>query len=106
VLIFFRVEKPILNLLENYLHIALAIPLLTGITLPLEQLIFSLNKNKQYIALTMASTSFNIIAMSLLMHYFGLLQVFFLLIVTEASLITAYYFILKPYFSKAKDYNI
>lgn len=103
VLIFFHVEKPIFNLLENYLHIALLIPLLTGITLPLEQLMFSLNKNRQYIALTVASTSFNTIAMSLLMHYFGLLQVFFLLIVTEASLITAYYFILKPYFSKAKS---
>lgn len=102
VLHFFRVEKNLFSLLKNYLHIALLIPLLTGITLPLEQLIFSLNKNRQYITLTIASTCLNIIIMSLLMHYFGLLQVFLLLIITEVSLITIYYIILKPYFNKAK----
>ena len=102
VLKFFRVEKQIFYLLENYLHIALLIPLLTGITLPLEQLIFSLNKNKQYIALTMASTTINLIVMSLLMHFFGLIQVFFLLIITETVLISIYFMLLKPYFIKAK----
>lgn len=106
VLKFFRVDKQIFNLLENYLHIALLIPLLTGITLPLEQLIFSLNKNKQYIALTMASTTINLIVMSLLMRFFGLFQVFFLLIITEGMLISIYFTLLKPYFTKAKMESI
>lgn len=106
ILHFFRVEKQLFAVLENYLHIALLIPLFTGITLPLEQLIFSLNKNKQYITLTILSTCLNIVIMSLLMHYFGLIQVFLLLIVTEVCLITIYYIILKPYFTKAKiEYN-
>ena len=69
-------------------------------------LIFSLNKNKQYIALTMASTTINLIVMSLLMRFFGLFQVFFLLIITEGMLISIYFTLLKPYFTKAKMESI
>lgn len=98
VLVFFKVDKQIFNQLENYLHIALLIPLFTAITLPLEQLIFSLNKNKIYIRLTISMTIFNIVGISFLMKFFGLFQVFILLILTEIILITIYFSILKKYF--------
>lgn len=98
VLVFFKVDKDIFNQLENYLHIALLIPLFTAITLPLEQLIFGLNQNKIYIRLTIIMTIFNIVGISLLMKFFGLPQVFILLIFTEILLITIYFSILKKYF--------
>ncbi|WP_396156327.1 oligosaccharide flippase family protein [Flavobacterium sp.] len=102
VLLFFKVDNTVFNRLETYLHIALLIPFFTAITLPLEQLIFSLNKNKIYIRLTIATTIFNIVGISFLMIFFGLLQVFFLLIITELFLITIYFSILKSYFNKTK----
>jgi O-antigen/teichoic acid export membrane protein len=102
VLLFFKVDNTVFNRLETYLHIALLIPFFTAITLPLEQLIFSLNKNKLYITLTIATTIFNIVGISLLMMFFGLLQVIFSLIITEIFLITIYFSILKRYFNKTK----
>jgi O-antigen/teichoic acid export membrane protein len=98
VLVFFKVDQQIFNQLENYLHIALLIPLFTAITLPLEQLIFGLNKNKIYIRLTISMAIFNIVGISFLMKFFGLYQVFILLILTEIILITIYLSILKKYF--------
>lgn len=98
VLVFFKVDKHIFNQLENYLHIALLIPLFTAITLPLEQLILGLSKNKIYIKLTISMTIFNIVGISILMKSFGLTQVFILLILTEIILIAIYLSILKKYF--------
>lgn len=100
VLVFFKVDNKVFSTLETYLHIALLIPFFTAITLPLEQLIFSLNKNKIYITLTIATTIFNVAGISLLMMFYGLLQVFFLLIITEIFLTTIYFLILKQYFTK------
>lgn len=100
ILKFFRVEEILINQLEKYLHIALFIPLLIGCTLPLEQLIFSLNKNKEYIRITVIITIFNTIGLALAMKFFELKEVFFMLILTESILIIAYLALLKPYFIK------
>jgi Na+-driven multidrug efflux pump len=100
VLTFFRVEPNHINQLENYLHIALVIPFLIGITLPLEQLLFSLNKNKEYIRTTIIMTCFNIVTMSLVMKFYSLKEAFILLIITEAILIAIYLRLLRPYFLK------
>lgn len=102
VLTFFKVDKEIINSLEVYLQIALLIPLFTAITLPLEQLIFSLNKNSIYVKLTIFTAIINIFTISILIKYFGLFQVFFLLIVTELFLITIYLTILKKVLIKQK----
>lgn len=99
VLQFFKVEKKMIPEFVNYLNIALLIPFLIGITLPLEQLLFSLNKNKPYIKLTIISALFNVVGLSIIMTFFGLKEAFFLLIITELSLIFIYLLILKPYFS-------
>ena len=100
VLEFFRVEEILINKLEKYLHIALFIPLLIGCTLPLEQLIFSLNKNKEYIRITVIITLFNTIGLAFVMKFYQLKEVFFMLIITELILIIAYVALLKPYFTK------
>lgn len=77
VLVFFKVDNSIIKQLEFYLHIALLIPFFTAITLPLEQLIFSLNKNKIYIILTIATTIFNIAGISFLMIFLDYFKYFF-----------------------------
>lgn len=102
ILIFFKVDVAHFSEIENYLYIAVFIPLLIGITLPLEQLIFSLNKNKEYIRLTIISTIFNVLGLSVLMHSFGLAQAFLLLIFTEACLAMLYCYVLKNEFNKLK----
>lgn len=99
VLRFFKVEYKMITEFKNYLHVALLIPFLIGITLPLEQLLFSLNKNNQYIKTTIIAATFNVIGLSLTMTFFGLKEAFLLLIATELSLILVYLLILKPYFS-------
>ena len=98
ILYFFRVDETLIKLLESYLHIALFVPFLIGLTSSLEQLIFSLNANKPYIRLTIASTSFNIMSLSLTMMYFTLHEVFYILIFTEACLVISYLILLRPYF--------
>ncbi len=100
VLKFFRVDINHIAQLENYLHIALVIPFLIGCTLPLEQVIFSLNKNREYIRTTMIMTCFNIITMSLVMKFYSLREAFIMLILTEALLIVIYVLMLRPYFFK------
>ncbi|MGX7667846.1 oligosaccharide flippase family protein [Flavobacterium pedocola] len=104
ILTFFKVDAVHMAEIENYLHLAVFIPFLIGITLPLEQLIFSLNKNKEYIRVTILSTIFNILGLSVLMHTFGLAQAFFLLIFTEACLAGIYCYVLKNEFNKLKHF--
>ncbi len=99
VLRFFKVDKNMLTEFNNYLNIALIIPLLIGITLPLEQIMFGLNKNNTYIKTTIFTAVFNVIGLSLIMTFYGLKEAFFLLIFTELMLIFIYLLILKPYFS-------
>ncbi len=99
VLRFFKVDKNMLTEFNNYLNIALIIPLLIGITLPLEQIMFGLNKNNTYIKTTIFTAVFNVTGLSLIMTFYGLKEAFFLLIFTELMLIFIYLLILKPYFS-------
>ncbi|MDQ7959311.1 MULTISPECIES: oligosaccharide flippase family protein [Flavobacterium] len=103
VLAFFRVDEHLFDQLEKYLHIGLFIPLLICGTSSLEQLLFSLNKNYIYIRLTMASTIFNILGLSFAMYFYGLEGVFYMLIITEISLVMIYYAILRKYFNGSKE---
>ena len=95
-----------LNEYNNYLNIAIFIPLLVGTTLALEQILFGLNKNDIYIKTTIFITVFNVIALSLIMTFYGLKEAFFLLMFTELMLIFIYLLILKPYFSTTYLNNI
>ncbi|AWI25073.1 oligosaccharide flippase family protein [Flavobacterium pallidum] len=99
VLRFFKVDKTMLLEFVSYLHIGLLIPLLIGVTLPMEQLLFSLNKNRYYISITIASTILNAVGITIAMTYFALREAFFVLIITELCLICIYLLILKPYFA-------
>ncbi|WP_181248519.1 lipopolysaccharide biosynthesis protein [Flavobacterium magnum] len=103
VLRFFKVENALLPEFITYLHVALFVPLLIGITLPMEQLLFSLNKNRYYIRITILSTCLNALGIALSMTFFGLREAFFVLIITELSLTCIYLLILKPYFAASNS---
>jgi O-antigen/teichoic acid export membrane protein len=103
---FFRVDDALVPTFESYLKLALFIPLLIGITLPLEQLLFSLNQNKVYIRLTIGTTVLNTLLVSIAMKFFELTQVFIFLIATELALIICYYLVLRPSFQQIKKIKI
>ncbi len=105
ILLFFKVDNHLLSEFKIYLHLALIIPIFIGVTLPLEQLLFSLNKNKQYIKITILSTIFNFIGLSLIVNYLGLKEVIIFLIITEVTIAFIYLLILKPYFSQQAIVN-
>lgn len=100
ILFFFKVAPNLIPQLENYLHIAVLIPLLIGFTLPMEQLIFSFNKNKEYVKITIFITLFNILGVSAMIYWLDNQAVFLFLIATEMLLIIIYSFLLKPYWIK------
>lgn len=101
ILIFFKVKSNLL-VMDEYLKIALLIPFLIGFTLPFEQLLFSLGKNKEYIKVTIGITLFNIIVLTTSTKFFGLMSAFLTLIFTEICLFVIYWILLKNYFKSDK----
>lgn len=100
ILLFFKVTPLLIPQFENYLHLALVIPLLIALTLPMEQLIFSFNKNKQYIQITFFITFFHILGVSSMIYWLDIYFVFLFLILTEIILILLYRVLLQPYLYK------
>lgn len=96
VLVFFNVDNTIFTQLENYLHVALILPLLIGVTLAMEQLLFSLNMNKIYIRITIFITLFNIIGLAIASKFFHLKEAFIFLLLVELLLIIVYSYLLMP----------
>ena len=74
---------------------ALIIPVFIGGNLALEQLIFSLNKNRVYISTTIFITIFGTISLLLFSHFFLLKGVIWSLLTTEIVLITSYLVLVK-----------
>ncbi|WP_158611905.1 oligosaccharide flippase family protein [Flavobacterium macacae] len=98
VLLFFKVGAELINKLSSYLRLALLLPFLIAITLPLEQLIFNFSKNKEYIRLTIFSTIINILGLTILIRFSEDLKYSILLLIgIEMFLILAYLILLKSY---------
>lgn len=100
ILVFFKVTLNLIPQFENYLHIALIIPLLIAITLSMEQLIFSFNKNKPYIRITFFITLFHILGVSLMIFWQDIYFVFLFLIITEIFLVLLYSILLQSLWSR------
>lgn len=103
VLLFFKVGAELINKLSSYLRLALLLPFLIAITLPLEQLIFNFSKNKEYIRLTIFSTIINILGLTILIRFSEDLKYSILLLIgIEMFLILAYLILLKSYLFNRK----
>jgi O-antigen/teichoic acid export membrane protein len=89
------------NLIENF-RLALVVPLLTAISLPLRQLMFGFDLQKIYIKITIIMTIFNFILLFLLTNIQGLRGAFLSIIIIEFIIIVLYAFVL---FKNSKQTN-
>lgn len=98
VLTFFKVEQTMIIELTPIFRLSLAIPLLIAVSQPLEQLLFSLNKNAIYVKLTIIATVIGVLSLVIFANYFELIGAIIILILTELLLVLFYYLSLKNYF--------
>lgn len=98
VLTFFKVEQAMITDLIPVFRLSLIIPLLIAVSQPLEQLLFSLNKNAVYVKLTIVATIIGVLSLVVFTTFFELVGVIIILILTELLLALFYYISLKNYF--------
>jgi len=99
ILLFFKLHASELDIMGGYLKIGLLIPIFMGITFALKQLILALNKNKEYIRITIGTTFLSLGLLYFLVNRIGLEGAFITTICIEIIVIILYYFVLKPIFS-------
>lgn len=87
---YFEIDSNHIPLISKYFRIALLIPLLIAISLPLRQLMFAFNLNKMYIIFTISTTIVNFILLILFTTILGLKGVFISIIIIELIVITLY----------------
>ncbi|UGS23642.1 oligosaccharide flippase family protein [Flavobacterium channae] len=81
--------------LSNLLEVAVFIPLILAISVPLKQLILALNYKKFYVRLTSIMVAINLLAIVFLLPLFKVYGVFYSLIATDLMVIIFYIYQLK-----------
>lgn len=81
--------------IAGLLRLAVLIPLLLAVSIPLKQLLLGDNQQKLYVRITMVMVVVNLIAMVLLLDRYKIYGVLLSLVVTEIATIAIYYFNLK-----------
>ena len=81
--------------LSSLLEVAVFIPILLAISIPLKQLILGYNYKKFYVRLTSIMVVFNLLAIVLLLPYYQVYGVFYSLIATDLIIIIFYLYQLK-----------
>jgi O-antigen/teichoic acid export membrane protein len=94
ILLFFKVNVRNLDNLNAYFKLGLLIPFFMGISIALKQLMFSFNKNKEYIRITFFTTTTSLILMSFLLQRIGLNGAFISIILAEILFIILYFYTL------------
>ncbi len=90
VLRFFTDSVHSIGYLDPILKLTLLVPFLMAFTLPLEQLMFSLNTQKVYVRIAMSVTVINVLLILTLISEYGLNGVILSLIIAEALFIIFY----------------
>jgi len=98
VLVFFKVDAIMIFDLIPLFRLSLVIPFLIAISQPLEQLLFSLNKNVVYVKLTIIATIIGVLCLIIFTPHFKLIGALVVLILTELLLALFYFLSLKNYF--------
>lgn len=101
ILLFFKVNPNDVDKLAVYFKIGLMIPVFMGISFALKQLMFSFNKNKEYIKITIISTILSLLTMFFLLHCMGLKGAFISTVFAEFLIILTYGLVLKTTFVNA-----
>ena len=82
-------------ILSNLLEVAVFIPLILAVSIPLKQLILALNYKRFYVRLTSIMVIFNLFAIVFLLPKFKVYGVFYSLIATDLIVIIFYLYQLK-----------
>lgn len=99
ILLFFKVSSQNIDRLSSYFKIGLLIPVFMGVSFALKQLMFSFNKNKSYIRITIFSTILSLITLFFLLQSIGLKGAFITTIIAEFFIISSYILVLKSSFA-------
>jgi len=91
ILAYFNASQQTIANVSPILQIAVAIPFLMAISLPLEQLMFIMNKNKPYVRITMAGTLLCVVLIVPLLKTVGILGTVVSLLIAELFLIIFYF---------------
>lgn len=81
--------------LSSLLEVAVFIPILLAISIPLKQLVLGYNYKKFYVSLTSIMVVFNLLAIIVLLPYYQVYGVFYSLIATDLIIIIFYLYRLK-----------
>jgi len=81
--------------ITNLLRVAVFIPFLQGITVPLKQLILGINKQKQYINITIFLTVVCLLLFLLFIPGYKVMGVLSILIISEIAIIALFYYNIK-----------
>lgn len=98
ILLFFKTKPDELVNMRLYLTTGLFIPMLMGISFALKQLLFALNKNKEYIRITIITTILSLIFLYMLLSKIGLQGAFLSITAVELIVVVLYYIVLKSNF--------
>lgn len=102
ILQFFKVGPSDIGILAAYFKIGLLIPVFMGVSFALKQLMFAFNRNKQYVAITIFCTVFNLLLMFALLRLIGLEGAFVAAIVAECVIIGLYAVVLRDTVKQVK----
>lgn len=92
ILVFFNASAQTIITLNTTFRLSLCIPLLMSASLPLEQLMFVLNKNKQYIAIIISATITTIVLVLFSVQRFELDGVILSVIFSEFMLVALFFY--------------
>ncbi|MFT3794535.1 hypothetical protein [Flavobacterium sp.] len=91
---YFKIDATQMESVVYYFRMALAIPMLIAVSMPLRQLMFAFEKNRIYITITIVATIANLILLLALTQWYQLEGSFFSIIFIEFIVIVLYVFIL------------
>jgi O-antigen/teichoic acid export membrane protein len=83
------------DVIAQLLKIAIGIPILQAITIPLKQLVLGENKQQQYVRITMLITVCSLALIIIITPYFQVVGVLIALLITEIITATVYYITIK-----------
>jgi O-antigen/teichoic acid export membrane protein len=95
ILRFFKVGPGDLPQMAHYLKLGLVIPVVMCLTFALKQLMFSFDRNRPYIQITIVSSVLNMVLMVVLIRLIGITGAFLSIIVIELAIGLAYSAILR-----------
>lgn len=96
---FFRIEPQLVPAISTAFRMALLVPVLLSVSVPLRQLVFAFNENSKYIKLTIAATIVNFVLLVVFTRHYGLEGTFSAIILIEFIIIVLYLLILRKHLS-------